>query len=405
MKRLAALGCTSLVLAGCSGASDEELRQEIADGVQRIADGIADEVLGTAPPVPHELGSGITVSPGSPVFAEESTDTLEELLPDGDEAFAPISAVVQRDFDESQITLPDAGVAYVKDISSDGANGFKVTFAIKGTETMVEFAASGWNDSGWYKFDDEDDIDADAGEQFSLYCLWSETDSFDNASNRTSGPSALEYFDIIGWGVVAPDYLLEEFYTLNGYYKWYPYDAYATYGVRTSSENLPAGSATYEGTLRARIWNEIDLSYDGTTRVRGDLTLNAGFDNSAIDGQVDGLRTQPGDVAYNENFFTEMAAGNSFDISNGVIRNGQFKAEWSGEDDNFYADPQYSTAGFSGSMLGEFYGPAGEEVGGVMSGYRATTAATPDEYIHGGFGAKKQVEAIATAADAAVELE
>ena len=76
-----------------------------------------------------------------------------------------------------------------------------------------------------------------------------------------------------------------------------------------------------------------------------------------------------------------------------------------GEDDNFYADPQYSVAGFSGSMLGEFYGPSGEEVGGVMSGYRAATAATPDEYIYGGFGAKKQVEAIATAADAAVELE
>ena len=258
MKRLAALGCTSLLLAGCSGASDdasvEELRQEIADGVLRIADSIADEVLGTASPGPHELGNGITVSTGSPVFAEESTDTLEELLPDGDETFAPISAVIQRDFDEYQITLPDAGVAYVKDISSDGANGFEVTFVIKGTETTVEFAASGWNDLGWFEFDDEDDIVVDAGEEVSYYALWSQTDSFANASNRTSGPSEFEYFDIIGWETSTPDYSLEEFYALNGYHKYHTYDAYATYGARTSSESLPAGSATYEGTLRARIW-------------------------------------------------------------------------------------------------------------------------------------------------------
>ena len=41
------------------------------------------------------------------------------------------------------------------------------------------------------------------------------------------------------------------------------------------------------------------------------------------------------------------------------------------------ADPNYSIRGFSGNMLGEFYGPAAEEVGGVLNGNRAVIATAP----------------------------
>ena len=38
-------------------------------------------------------------------------------------------------------------------------------------------------------------------------------------------------------------------------------------------------------------------------------------------------------------------------------------------------------------MLGEFYGPAGEEVGGVLRGHRDATATTPEQIFNGFFSA------------------
>ena len=37
-------------------------------------------------------------------------------------------------------------------------------------------------------------------------------------------------------------------------------------------------------------------------------------------------------------------------------------------------------------MIGEFYGPVADELGGVLSGRRAATDASPEQYLIGGFG-------------------
>ena len=57
------------------------------------------------------------------------------------------------------------------------------------------------------------------------------------------------------------------------------------------------------------------------------------------------------------------------DIASTSINEGRFVAEWVGNDPNANAgsrrdDPR----GFRGNVLGELYGPAGEEIGGVISG-------------------------------------
>ena len=45
--------------------------------------------------------------------------------------------------------------------------------------------------------------------------------------------------------------------------------------------------------------------------------------------------------------------------------------------------------GFAGTVMGEFYGPSAEEVGGVMGGHRAAVSGTPDVNMYGAFGATR----------------
>ena len=56
-----------------------------------------------------------------------------------------------------------------------------------------------------------------------------------------------------------------------------------------------------------------------------------------------------------------------FDIEHGRIADGQFTATLTGVDTNADAATDQTVAGYEGDILGEFYGPAAEEVGGVLN--------------------------------------
>ena len=312
---------------------------------------------------------GISESQDPAVYADSPADTLKSLLPDGNTAFAPLSVSVYRDHDNYEVTQPGEGAAFVKSISSDGAQGFNVTYVIDGRDSTVHFSADTWSDQGGsYNVNRR-------GEnyigQFNDYWLWSETGSFyDDPNDRTSGSSEFDYFDINGWVFGR---------------RGDTFEGVSVYGARTRPENLPTGSASYEGRITARVWSGDDPGYpSGQTRFQGALALNADFDNSRIDGLIDGLETRPAD---NSTSYEAIAAGNSIDISNGVIADSGFTADWAGMDTDANSAPEDSVRGFTGSMLGQFYGPSAEEVGGVMNGRRPPAGDLPDLYFNGAFGA------------------
>ena len=206
------------------------------------------------------------------------------------------------------------------------------------------------------------------------YTLWSWTDSFDPdpddpaATDRTDGPSYFDYFDINGWQAGGSPI---------GNFR-----GFMTYGARTSPENLPSGSATYEGRLRAEIWGAGQLALGHTgLGFAAPCTWRRISTMATCRGGIDALHFQPqGDARY------PLPDGNVIDIASAPIDEAEIAAEWVGNDPNDNAAPHETSGGFSGTLIGEFYGPAADEVGGVLSGRRAATDTTPEQFLMGGFG-------------------
>ena len=364
MKRLAVLGCTSLLVAGCSGAGDEDFEEKLADSIRRVADAIIEEIRGTGTSGIGALEDGLTVSPATPVYASDSTDTLETLLPFGAEAFAPFSSAVHRDSDNLATAQPDEGVAFVSSIRGDNANGFHVTFVVEGTSSEVHFAASDFNYTNNL-------YNTDGGSSDYDFSLITATDSFRDPTDRTSGPSYYDYVEMMDWWAGTADGL---------------YQGWLAFGAQTPSDSMPEGSASYDGEMSATVWQEDDhTTPTGRTYFTGDLDLDANFDSSSISGRISNLGhgTSESWVTLPDDGL--MPEGNTITVYDGAIEDNQFTADWRGNDTDTSSVPENSIRDFAGTMVGAFYGPGGEEVAGVMGGHRAATSSTPVQYLDGAF--------------------
>ena len=352
----------SAAMIGCAGSSAElgELRTARMLEDQREQDRLDRQRLAG-------LEGGLARSLQQSRFAESDADTLANLLPGGDEVFSTLSAAVWRDYDNRSSAFPGLGAAYVKSVSSDGDGGFRVNFVIDGRVSLVHFPAHRFGTTLFR-----------GGAQGSLtaYSLWSWTDSFQAGSDgaaagpRTDGSSHFDYFDINGWQAGTSGI---------GNFR-----GFMTYGIRTPPDNLPTGSASYEGRLRAEMWNADASGWGTQTWVHGVLQLQANFDDGQVSGRIDGLEFQPqGEARY------DLPDGNVVLIAGTPIREARFATEWMGRDSNRNAARQETIGGFSGTLVGEFYGPAADELGGTLSGRRGATDTAPEQYLIGGFGASQ----------------
>ena len=75
------------------------------------------------------------------------------------------------------------------------------------------------------------------------------------------------------------------------------------------------------------------------------------------------------------------------------IDEGRFTADWTGQDSNPDSSALESVRGFVGSLFGEFYGPNGEEVGGVLNGHRDATDTTPEQVVSGDVRSREGIAA------------
>ena len=349
-------------LAGCSGTSAARMAERLE--MQREQWRLDRQELAG-------LEGGLARSLQPAVYAESEADTLANLLPGGETAFPPLSVALWRDYRAAAYgtAQPDLGSAYVKSVSSDGAGGFRVVFVIDGRESSSHFPVHLFS---------ADNFSGSAEDNALVpYLLWSWTDSFEAdpdepaTTDRATGSSLYDYFDINGWQAGG---------ALIGNFR-----GFMTYGAVTRAENLPSGSATYEGRLDAEIWRTDSWEWGSRSSLRGVIVLAADFAVGEIGGKIDSLHIQH----RASDAFRPMPEGNVIDIASVPIDEARIAAQWVGNDNNANAPPYGTIDGFAGTLIGEFYGPRAHEVGGVLSGRRVPTAATPEQFLLGAFGASR----------------
>lgn len=307
----------------------------------------------TTPPDPLQPAAGLTPSTATAVYAADAADTLDELFPDGSRAFAPLTAGLDRQFDEPQSS--ELSGFFVKEIRSDGANGFRITYAGGDGETRtVHIAEADFRpDVGEYYKEEPDGRD---------YWFWSFT-----------GMSEFTYLGAYGTSFWTP----REGGGVSERSKF-------VFGVRTRPANMPSVSAAYEGRMRADSWMTSDPAGNQRQRIVGGIRLAANFDLGTLEGRIINIRGQAPGVRDYEAWSTSR-----FEITNGRIVNGQFTATLAGVETDPDAPDDASLRGFSGAILGEFYGPGAEEVGGVLNATRDLEGEDNDRTLTGFIGGKE----------------
>ena len=305
-----------LALAGCGGGG---------------GGGTATNTGGPGSPGPGPR----TLSPAAP-----PASTLAELIPDPANAFGAVSKALHRDGSAARASVSDR--FSISSVTSDGENGFHVTYVIDGMEETVHFSRADFatRDSTSYT----KDVD---GRQ---YWLWSYAGSFDG-SNYGIG-TEFSYFDAIGSATPGGGRIL------------------STYGSRTGSGGMPAGTAAYTGRMYAEAYdNTLDSISTSVARSRfqGNLVLTADFSDGTLSGRIFRLRMRAPDASSYES----LPSTNRVDIENGVIAGDGFSATLTGVDEDANTPLSSSVRGFTGDIAGRFYGPNAREFGATLTAARA----------------------------------
>ena len=137
--------------------------------------------------------------------------------------------------------------------------------------------------------------------------------------------------------------------------------AYAVLGAETRDEALASlPTATYNGRARLDAVPDTGFVNNGTsrTRVRGDVTMMADFGAGTINGTLSDITTQTGDDGL------ELSIAGSVAMNTARFNVNGFRSSLTG-DSTLAASGL--TLGSGSTYSGAFYGPAAEEVGGVLS--------------------------------------
>ena len=306
--------------------------------------------------------NSLTRSPQSPVYAEYDHEVLSSLLQDGDAQFSPLSTVLRRapHDDLPRVKQTPQGAAFLQSVAGDGAGGFLVTFKIDGNESPIHFPANSRSTDPRYPGISHYYLVQEDPDAFRYFWPWTGADE----------DSWFDYLDLYGWSV-----------------GWPPgeYSGHSAFGLRTPIRNLPIGSASYSGILKAEIWDSDKPQWQTQTSVEGTSFLRADLDEGRITGNIADLRVGP--ILGGRSAHHALAAGNRIDISGTMDKAGSFTAEWIGHGPQPDAEFPLTMRGFAGAALGDLYGPAGEEIGGVLSGTRSATDTNAEQFLIGVIGA------------------
>ena len=296
-------------------------------------------------------GPGQTLSDATPVFAADENSTLEATLA-ADKVHPVLSTTLERDLNQDSARLSEE--VSVKTIWTDHNGTYVVTYVLDGTEEEVTLDTSNCPRDCVFVVD---------GRRF---VFWSWTSDQDEAVH--DGRAEFRYMASLNLTHTPDDDI--------NYRTWF------VFGVRT--EELPMGSATYYGRFRADSYRTADSLRAERQRYSGTMRLVANFDMRQLEGRIFGVRGSPRGSSRRSSWPTS-----SFTLTNGRIVNGQFTADLTGVDSDPAASFDKSVRDFMGHILGEFYGPNAEEVGGVVTATRDVAGEADDRVLNGFIGGEK----------------
>ena len=324
-------------------------------------------------PIPLRSGLGLTRSDAEPVFAHDGADTLGEVLANPANVIPALAANLARNRGTEQSSELSADF-FVEGIRRNAGGEYVINYVIDGTEEEITLDTGNCS-----SFDCEFFVD---GRRF---FFWSWTRDDDDPSIE-DGLGEFRYLASHGLSYNPTAELQAR--------TWF------VFGVRT--ENPPMGTATHHGRFSAWGFRTANPDWNMRLLVSGTMRLVANFDMRSLDGRIYRIRGRRADQNNTSTWETS-----SFAITEGRIVNGQFTATLTGLDSDPTTPFDESVRDFMGHILGEFYGPNAEEVGGVVTATRDVAGTADDRVLHGFIGGRQtdrltgvtDLEALWTAVD------
>ena len=323
---IAALALSLVALSGCSGGGGGGVTEPPGDEPTAMPGGGPPMVPPNPKPKPKKNTPNIALSEKDLMLSDQ--------------------VALKRDFGDPQsTTVAGAGDFLVTKVLSDGNNGFLVTYMMAGGgEQTVNFMAGDFEAGRCNRGEGCYYVEKD-GEEF---WLW-------NATRNFSEPPKFEFFDVLGGnfpGGYRPNY---------------------AYGVHTEADDLPAGKATWFGWMYSDTFLLDDPSSNMRTNIDGRLKLTARFGSgSLLEGRIDRLRTRSRGENNERHPWEDLPDTTWFAIGNGLITDAKFTAGLTGMDTEANPDLDDTVSGYTGTVLGGFYGPDAGELGGVLQATSTT---------------------------------
>lgn len=351
--RTIAIALAGALLAACGSSSTDVAMDNMPDGSMtdgNMDDGSMDDgsmTDGGTTPEPLDIPDTMTVSESG-----------------------ALNAAWRRDFPVRRVSLPSDGTHVVSVTRTDGG-GATVVAVVDGQTQSVDFSA-------------EQLTDSTAGVSAGGY-WWDVTTTYVSGE---SDPLPHLHYDLHYWGVWPHN--MEDPANID-----HEVAGYVVQGNQTAPANLPGGTATYTGNIGGDLWDYGDSEESPellfTTHHRdfwGELTLQADLANGMISGEATNIWVQ--DTQEDGQEWREWPDTTAMQFAGGRIVDGRFVLGWTGSETDDDAADATSLRGFTGDMLGAFYGPAGEEAAGMLNGRRPATDTTDAQVIVGYFGADRQ---------------
>ena len=301
--------------------------------------------------LPLIAGPGQNQSDTAPVFARDETSTLRAAVASPANVIPALATSVTRSREPLGTAL--GADFFVKSVRRNADGEFVLDYLLDGADGQVTIP----NNSADCPSSCRITVN---GQEFSF---WSKTDDDDDIASFRDGLGQFEY-------------LASHVLSAGNYRTWF------VFGVRT--EDLPMGTATYHGELDTETWKATDRDSDLRQWISGTMRIVANFDMRALEGGVYRIRGTTVGGGSRSTWETS-----SFTLTNGRIVNGQFTATLTGVDSDPTTPLDESVRGFVGHVLGEFYGPNAEEVGGVVSATRDIAGTADDRVLYGHIAGRK----------------